>query len=367
MPTDATDALPDAALPDAALPDAALPNAALPDAALPVLLGERRRLMNLAFRMLGSWNDAEDIVQQTFVRWYQLSDAERAAVERPAAWFTTAASRLCLNVLDSARARKERYVGPWLPEPVPTDVAPAAAIAVDPLDRVTLDDSVSMALLIVLESLTPAERVVFVLHEVFAVPFTEIAEIVGRSPAAARQLATSARRRVREVRRGSAPASAAVHDRLVTAFRLACEAGDLSALIAVLDPAVVSTSDGGGKVRAARRPVEGAESVARFLLGILAKRPDVSIEVRAVNGRSGFVVLNDDGGIEGVIQLSVSAPTEDHDTVGAVDPAGEVDAARIDRIWIVLNPDKLHAFGRRGEISPPGQGISLDREPNEPR
>ncbi|WP_308799014.1 RNA polymerase sigma factor SigJ [Agromyces silvae] len=311
-----------------------------PDAALPELLGERRRLMNLAFRMLGSWNDAEDIVQQTFVRWYQLSGDQRAAVERPAAWFTTTASRLCLNVLDSARVRKERYVGPWLPEPVPTDVGPGATIAVDPLDRVALDDSVSMALLVVLEALTPAERVVFVLHEVFALPFPEIAEIVERSPAATRQLATSARRHLRDAR--SRPASAVDHDRLVTAFRLACEAGDLAALIAVLDPAVVSTSDGGGKVRAARRPVEGAEGVARFLLGILAKRPDVSIEERAVNGRLGFVVVNRDGGVEAVMQFGVSGAV----TTGATGATGAAapDTARIGRIWIVLNPDKLRAF-----------------------
>ncbi|MDR5699657.1 RNA polymerase sigma factor SigJ [Agromyces aerolatus] len=300
------------------------------DPELSELLGERRRLMNLAFRMLGSWNDAEDVVQQTFVRWYQLDPDARAAIERPAAWLTTTASRLCLNVLDSARVRTERYVGPWLPEPVPTDVAPGAAIAVDPLDRIALDDSVSMALLVVLEALTPAERVVFVLHEVFALPFPEIAEIVERSPAATRQLATSARRHLRAAR--TRPASAADHDRLVTAFRAACEAGDLEALIAVLDPGVVSTSDGGGKVNAARRPIDGADNVARFLLGILAKRPDVSIEERAVNGRTGFVVVNPDGGVEGVLQLGTSSAD------------GRPGHARIDRIWIVLNPDKLRAW-----------------------
>ena len=156
------------------------------------LLDERSHLMNLAVRMLGSANDAEDVVQQTYVRWFQLSDDERAAIERPRAWLTTVASRICLNILDSARARRERYVGEWLPEPLPTatDAATASAPAIDPLDRITLDDSVSMALLVVLESLTPAERVAFVLHEVFAVPFAEIAEIVGRSPDATRQLAS---------------------------------------------------------------------------------------------------------------------------------------------------------------------------------
>jgi RNA polymerase sigma-70 factor (ECF subfamily) len=306
------------------------------DAALPELLGERRRLMNLAFRMLGSWNDAEDVVQQTYVRWYQLGEDERAAIERPAAWLTTAASRLCLNLLDSARVRKERYVGPWLPEPVPTDTPLGATIAVDPLERVALDESVSMALLVVLESLTPAERVVFVLHDVFALPFGEIAEIVGRTPAAARQLATSARRHVRALteRRGR-PVAGREHDRLVTAFRAACEAGDLDALVAVLDPAVVSTSDGGGKVSAARRPVEGAEHVARFLLGIIAKRTDVSFEVREINGEPGFVVIGASGGVEGVLLIGASA---------AAEGAPEASAPRIDRIWIVMNPDKLRAF-----------------------
>jgi RNA polymerase sigma-70 factor (ECF subfamily) len=308
------------------------------DAALPELIGERRRLMNLAFRMLGSWNDAEDIVQQTYVRWYQLGEAERAAIERPAAWLTTAASRLCLNVLDSARVRKERYVGPWLPEPVPTDLPPGAAIAVDPLDRVALDDSVSMALLVVLESLTPAERVVFVLHEVFALPFAEIADIVGRTPAAARQLATSARRHVREQseRRGR-PAARDEHERLVAAFLEACAAGDLDALVAVLDPAVVSTSDGGGQVRAALRPVEGADHVARFLLGIIAKRTDLSFEVREINGQPGFAVIGPGGDVEGTLLLGASGAS------GAADDSGA--DARIDRIWIVMNPDKLHAFG----------------------
>jgi RNA polymerase sigma-70 factor (ECF subfamily) len=303
------------------------------DAVLDDVLGERRRLMNLAFRMLGSWNDAEDIVQQTYIRWYQLGEGERAGIERPAAWLTTAASRLCLTLLDSARVRRERYVGPWLPEPVPTGGSAGADLAIDPLDRVALDDSVSMALLVVLESLTPAERVAFVLHEVFAVPFGEIAEIVGRTPAAARQLATSARRHVRAQR--SRPVPVAEHERLVAAFRAAASAGDLAGLVAVLDPAVVSTSDGGGRVNAARRPVEGAENVARFLLGILAKRSDLGLEEREVNGRLGFVARDADGRVAGVIQLEASAPAGGE----------EAEPARIDRVWIVVNPDKLGAFG----------------------
>jgi RNA polymerase sigma-70 factor, ECF subfamily len=287
------------------------------------LLGERRHLMNLAFRMLGSWNDAEDVVQQSYVRWYQLDELERAAIERPRAWLTTVASRICLNILDSARVRRERYVGEWLPEPVPTDAAGGREPAVDPLDRVALDESVSMALLVVLESLTPAERVAFVLHEVFAVPYGEIAEIVGRSPAAARQLAASARRHIRDER--SQPADLREHERLVSAFGAACESGDLAALIDILDPQVVTVSDGGGRVSAARRPVTGADNVARLLLGILAKAaPGVAIEPREVNGQAGFAVV-DGGQVTGVVALGTS---------------GE----RIRNIWIMLNPEKLRAW-----------------------
>jgi RNA polymerase sigma-70 factor (ECF subfamily) len=155
---------------------------------------ERGALLGLCYRMLGTVADAEDAVQETYVRWLRLSDEERTAIRNPGAWLTRVAGRVCLDMLGSARARRERYVGEWLPEPVPGDSPLAASVPVDPIDRVTLDDSVSMALLVLLESLTPAERVAFVLHDVFAVPFGEIAETVGRSPEAVRQLASQARR-----------------------------------------------------------------------------------------------------------------------------------------------------------------------------
>ena len=303
--------------------------------ALGELLEERTHLMNLAFRMLGSANDAEDVVQQTYVRWFQLDDAERAAIERPRAWLTTVASRICLDILGSARARRERYVGEWLPEPLPSATAAASVTsgvstaAVDPLDRITLDDSVSMALLVVLESLTPAERVAFVLHEVFGVPFAEIGEIVGRSPEATRQLASSARRHIRDLR--SRPTDAAEHARLVTAFRRACEVGDLDALVGILDPEVRSTSDGGGKVRAALRPVVGAENVARFLLGVLRKAPELSVEERDINGERGLVVSAGDQ-VVGTVSLG---------TMTSGDGGG-----RIHDVWIVMNPDKLAAWNR---------------------
>ena len=300
--------------------------------ALGELLEERTHLMNLAFRMLGSANDAEDVVQQTYVRWFQLSDEERDAIERPRAWLTTVASRICLDILGSARMRRERYVGEWLPEPLPTAAVESSgrsAPAVDPLDRITLDDSVSMALLVVLESLTPAEREAFVLHEVFGVPFAEIGEIVGRSPEATRQLASSARRHIRDLR--SRPTDAAEHARLVTAFRRACEVGDLDALVRILDPDVTATSDGGGKVRAALRPIVGADNVARYLLGALRKASDLTVEQRDVNGELGLVVSVGDE-IVGTVSLGTVS-------LGA----GE---GRIHDVWIVLNPDKLSAWNR---------------------
>ena len=162
---------------------------------LDAVMVERRRLIALAYRMLGTLEEAEDAVQETYLRWYRLTEEERAGIGNPQGWLTRVGSRVCLDVLKSARTRREQYVGEWLPEPVPAGLLGDDS-APDPVDRVTLDDTVSTALLVVLDTMTPAERVAFVLHDVFALPFPEIAEIVGRSPAAVRQLATSARRRV---------------------------------------------------------------------------------------------------------------------------------------------------------------------------
>jgi RNA polymerase sigma factor (sigma-70 family) len=287
---------------------------------LDAVLGERRHLMSLAFRMLGTVAEAEDAVQETYVRWYRMTPSEQDAIEVPRAWLTRVAGRVCLDVLDSARVRRERYVGPWLPEPVPSDTFAMAGIAAsDPLDRVSLDESVSTALLLVLEAMTPAERVAFVLHDVFALPFDEVAEIVGRTPAACRQLATSARRRVSESRGREVPR--AEHDRVVMAFAAAAQGGDLGALVAVLDPDVVLRSDGGGIVSAARRPVFGADNVARFLLGTLTKRPDVEVLPQETDDGIGFA-LWDEGRIFGVVTMLV---------VGG----------RITDVWMMMNPDKL--------------------------
>jgi len=285
--------------------------------------GERGHLLGVAYRMLGTVADAEDAVQETYARWYRLTDAERGAIAVPRAWLTRVVSRVCLDVLGSARVRREQYVGEWLPEPVPvTDAVLAGGDPAggDPAERVSLQESVAMALLVVLESLTPAERVAFVLHDVFAVPFDEIAETLGRSSAACRQLASSARRRVHATAERTAPRPR--RDALVQAFAAACLGGDLAALVAVLAPEVTLRSDGGGVVSAARNPVRGAVSVARFLLGIVAKNPDAQIEEAHTGNGLGYV-WRDDAGVRGVLTLDIA------------------DDDRVTDVWMVMNPAKL--------------------------
>ncbi|WGL50980.1 RNA polymerase sigma factor SigJ [Nocardioides sp. BP30] len=286
---------------------------------LDAVMAERRRLIALGYRLLGTLEEAEDAVQETYLRWYRLSEAERAAVENPQGWLTRVASRICLDILKSARVRREQYVGPWLPEPVPSELLAAPT---DPADRITLDDTVSSALLVVLEAMTPAERVAFVLHDVFELPFAEIAEVVGRTPAAVRQLATSARRKVGSQRRELAPAPE--HDALVRAFGAAAAGGDLGALTALLDPAVVLRADGGGVVSAARNPVTGPDKVARFLLGVLAKRPTWRlVERRTADGLA--LTYAEETAVRGVLNLRVAG-------------------GRITDVWVVLNPGKLAAW-----------------------
>jgi len=291
------------------------------------LMAERRRLLDLGYRMLGSVQDAEDVVQETYARWYALSEEAQRAIDVPMAWLTRVASRICLDQLGSARARRERYTGEWLPEPVRHGAGWAStgggAGADDPADRITLDESVSMGMLVLLDSMTPAERVAFVLHDVFGLPFTEIAETVGRTPAACRQLASSARRRL--VHRPPGSGTAAEHGRVVSAFRAACETGDLDALVALLDPAVESRSDGGGKVRAALRPVVGRDKVARLFLGLMRREPDMELVEDDVNGTPGVAVRI--GG-----------------TTFAVLAVGVGGGGLITDLWLVVNPDKLGAW-----------------------
>lgn len=287
-----------------------------------LLESERPALTGLAYRMLGNVADAEDAVQEACVRWVRMDESARAKVHSPGAWLMRTTSRICLDVLASARVRRETYVGPWLPEPLPAH--DEIGTAGDPAHRAALDDSVSMALQVVLDTLTPAERVALVMHDAFGIPFPEVAQVLGRSADATRQLASSARRKVRE-RRGDTPPREC-HDAAARAFAAAAGAGDLDALLAVLAPDVALTSDGGGKVSAARRPVLGAAHVAQFLLGLITQRPDARIDPVSTADGLGFLV-SDQGTVDSVIVLDV---------------AGD----QIANVWIVRNPDKLTRWGR---------------------
>jgi RNA polymerase sigma-70 factor (ECF subfamily) len=298
-----------------------------PEPGLSAIISERRQLINLTYRLLGSLAEAEDAVQETYARWYALSRQQQDAIESPGAWLTTVASRICLDLLGSARARRERYVGEWIPEPLPE---PAEWISgrpggtpADPADRVTLDESVSMAFLVVLDSMTPAQRVAFILHDVFGYSFAEVAQVTGRTPAACRQLASSARRRVRA---SQAPATPAARQAgLVRDFKRAWDAKDIDALIGLLDPGATVTADGGGLASVAPHPIEGGEQVARYLADIAGRAPgNVTILERTVNGQPGLVAQQD-----GVTV-----------TVFAFDIAGD----RIKHIWAIRNPDKLRPW-----------------------
>jgi len=286
-------------------------------------MSERRQLINLTYRLLGSLAEAEDAVQETYARWYAMTRQQQDAIESPGAWLTTVASRVCLNLLGSARARRETYVGEWIPEPLPESTQWSSGTPTDPADRVTLDESVNMAFLVVLESMTPAERVAFVLHDVFRYSFAEVAEIVGRTPAACRQLASSARRRIRASRASATPV--AQRAGVIRAFKAAWEAKDIDALIGLLDPDATAIADGGGLAMAFLRPIQGGEQVARAWVEI-ANRAEGTMTFleRTVNGQPGLVAEQD-----GVIV-----------TVFAFDVAGDL----IKRIWVVRNPEKLRPW-----------------------
>ena len=277
---------------------------------------ERRQLINVAYRMLGSLADAEDVVQETYARWYAMTAAEQATIDVPGAWLTKVASRICLDHLRSARVRRERYVGEWIPEPVPE---PDGS---DPADRITLDESVSMAFLVVLDAMTPAERVAFILHDVFRYSFAEVAEVAGRSPAACRQLASSARRRIRDAERPAAPSARRAE--LVREFKAAWEATDIAALVTLLDPEVTAVADGGGIVNAALEPVHGGADVAQYFARLPVFTLGRTLIERTVNGQPGLVIQ-----FEGVTE-----------TVIAFDVADD----RITNIWAIRNPEKLNPW-----------------------
>ncbi|MFI0977254.1 RNA polymerase sigma factor SigJ [Streptomyces sp. NPDC021093] len=298
----------------------------VPAPGLDAVMSERRQLTNLAYRLLGSLADAEDVVQETYARWYAMSRSRQEAVESPGGWLTTVAGRICLDLLGSARARRERYVGEWIPEPLPDRTewlgGRSGDDPADPADRVTLDESVSMAFLVVLEAMTPAERVAFVLHDVFRYSFAEVADIVGRTPAACRQLASSARRRIRDARTPQ-EAPAAQHADVVKDFKRAWEAKDIDALIGLLDPDATGIADGGGLVGAAP-PLFGGERIARYLVAFMDAVSGLTLLERSVNGRPGLVVQHE-GAVTGVV-------------------AFEVVGDRIAHCWAVRNPEKLRPW-----------------------
>ena len=284
-------------------------------AALDAFDPHRRLLFSVAYQMLGSVADAEDVIQETYLRWQEVATAG-TAIDSPSAYLTTMVSRRCLDELRSARRRREEYVGEWLPEPLLEDDR------LDPAATTELADSLSTAFLVVLEALSPGERAAFLLHDVFGYEYPELARILGRGEPACRQLVARARRRVTE-RRPRFDVSPEEHSRLLTEFLHATSGGDLDGLVSLLAHDAVLTTDGGGVVTAARNPIEGAERIARWFFGVMAKAPaGFTVEPGPVNGLPGLVMRVPDG-IYGAMSIDV------HDS-------------KIQKIYIQVNPSKLH-------------------------
>lgn len=287
----------------------------------PEFESQRARLVGVAYRITGSRTEAEDIVQDAWLRWQA---ADRATIERPAAWLTTVTSRLALDRLKSARHRRERYVGPWLPEPIAEDPAPG--------EHIELAESLTIGFLALLERLGPTERVVLLLTDVFKVPFEEVAQAVDKSPAACRQIASRARRRVRDDRPRFAPTDDEAWE-VAIAFLGATQGGDLDTLVALLADDALVVSDGGADHHAARRPVI-AERAPRLLVN-LARRgiePGDQVDPRSINGQPGVVVSR-----AGHPILAVSLDVRDR---------------LVRNVWIMVNPDKLTSLAE--PLRPPG-------------
>jgi RNA polymerase sigma-70 factor (ECF subfamily) len=289
--------------------------AALHDDDLARFLDVRPQLFGIAYRMLGSVADAEDVVQDAWIRW---QNTDRRGVQNPAAFLTTTTTRLAINAATSARARRESYVGQWLPEPVDTTA--------DPLLGAERDEALELAVLLLLEKLNPVERAAYVLHEAFGYPYRRIAEILETSEANARQLARRARQRLESERSAAAPAP--VQRRLLEAFVAAARGGRVDELERVFAEDAVAYSDGGGKVYASRRDIVGRARVVNFLDNVFRKYWATStFEAVDVNGGTGMVVR--DGADEPIALLSTDASD-----------------AGIEKLLVVLNPDKLEQFRR---------------------
>lgn len=270
---------------------------------------ERARLVGLAYRITGSRAEADDIVQDAWLRWDR---ADRTSIDRPAAWLTTVTGRIALDRLKAARHTRETYVGPWLPE--------VANPERDPADETELAESLTIGFLAVLERLGPVERVVFLLADVFAAPFEEIAAVVDRTPEACRQVASRARRRVRDGRPRFASTDQAAWE-VTAAFFTAAQAGDLDALLHLLAPDAVAVSDGGADHHAARRPV-ARERIPRFVVNLAARLPPgATLVPRPVNGQPALVVE-----VDGAAAIAMAFAVAD---------------GRVQRIWTIVNPAKL--------------------------
>jgi RNA polymerase sigma-70 factor (ECF subfamily) len=275
----------------------------------------RPLLFSIAYRMLGSVMDAEDIVQEAFVRWQRAPEAE---VRSPKAYLSTIVTRLCIDQLRSARAQREEYVGPWLPKPLPSERAPDVA------HTAVLEESLSMAFLVLLESLTPTERAVLLLREVFDYDYDEISHLIGKSETNCRQIARRARQSV-AARRPRFESSPEQEERLADSFIAACLSGDMEGLLEILAEDIAIWTDGGGKVRAALNPIHGRDKVIRFLLGILRKDSPMFVRRVWINGGPGIVA---------------------YDPHGRPVAAGTLDVAEgcIRAMHFVVNPEKLKSL-----------------------
>ena len=270
----------------------------------------RAVLVGAAYRVVGSVSDAEDVVQEAWLRW---SAIEHDDIRDVRAYLIRITTRLALNRLREQKARREQYVGPWLPEPLATDEDDPAAAA-------ELADSVSMAMLVVLETLSPLERATFVLREVFDLPYDEIADTLGRSESAVRQLAHRAREHV-HARQPRHHVDKARHDELTMRFMAAAGSGDFDQVVSLLAPDAVLISDGGGKKRAALRPIQGAEKIARWLFAVIAENPGFEIRMGTLNGEVAYIAYDGD----------------EPDTVAFL----EVSDGLISDLYLIRNPDKL--------------------------
>jgi len=273
----------------------------------------RPLLFSIAYRMLGQAMDAEDVVQETFLRWQRVDD--ETEVQSPKAYLSATVTRLCIDQLKSARAQREDYIGPWLPEPILTENP------LDMTDTLEITDSLSIAFLLLLENLSPVERAVFLLHEVFDYEYAEIARIVDKSEANCRQLVKRAKEHLTS-NRPRFDASPEQQEAITLQFINACAQGDMQGLLSLLAGDVVEYSDGGGKVKSARRPICGPDRVARFILGLLRKAPpNLTSRLARINGRLGILNYQDDRLYNAVLLY--------------------VTDGRIQAIYIVSNPDKL--------------------------